>query len=58
MNGRGTLEVRGSIYTGDFVNNRKEGFGTMQFVTGQIYSGGWKNGKPRTLPRDALTQLL
>eukprot|EP01127_Copromyxa_protea_P018500 TRINITY_DN5841_c0_g1_i2.p1 TRINITY_DN5841_c0_g1~~TRINITY_DN5841_c0_g1_i2.p1 ORF type:complete len:692 (+),score=104.80 TRINITY_DN5841_c0_g1_i2:21-2096(+) len=46
MHGKGTLEVRGSIYVGDFVANKKEGLGTMQFVTGQIYCGNWKQGKP------------
>ena len=49
MHGKVTLEVRGSIYKGDFVQNKKEGFGTMKFMNGQLYHGFWKNGKPRVL---------
>jgi hypothetical protein len=46
MHGEGALEVRGCIYRGSFVDNQKSGFGTMQFVTGDIYVGDFQNGLP------------
>ena len=33
----------GSIYTGDVVDDVREGYGEMRFDNGDVYSGEWKN---------------
>ena len=35
----------GYVYEGDFVNNKKEGYGTMKWKDGYIYQGEFKNNQ-------------
>lgn len=45
-NGKGKLEdlVNGSVYEGEFVNDKKEGYGEEQYKDGSVYKGEFKNG--------------
>jgi len=46
MHGRGVLEWKdGKKYTGEFINDKREGQGTFIWADGREYKGGWKNGK-------------
>lgn len=33
----------GGVYTGDVVENRREGYGEMKYSTGDTYTGFWRN---------------
>lgn len=46
-NGPGTEinQATGIIYIGDFVNDKKEGYGIQQYSTGDKYVGQWKDNK-------------
>lgn len=35
----------GSMYEGDYFENKKEGRGKFTFVSGNVYDGEWKEGK-------------
>ena len=37
--------MTGNRYTGDWVDNKKEGFGTQTWMNGNKYEGDWKNNK-------------
>ncbi len=45
LNGFGELrsQLINRIYTGNFVNNKKDGYGEQSFDDGSIYRGQWKN---------------
>lgn len=43
LNGQGEMKNRDGVYSGNFVNGKKEGQGTMIYVGGGSYSGFWKN---------------
>jgi hypothetical protein len=46
MHGKGKLSLPdGRVYDGDYVLDKKEGFGTFTWPDGRKYAGGWKNGK-------------
>ena len=46
MHGKGTYVCKdGSKYEGNYVENRKEGFGKFTFASGNVYEGEWKDGK-------------
>ena len=47
MHGTGTWKFFGNEYTGDFVNNKKNGKGEMSYFSGERYSGDWMNDLPR-----------
>jgi hypothetical protein len=34
----------GSSYTGNWVDGKRHGFGTMKFSNGSVYKGNWLNG--------------
>jgi hypothetical protein len=43
--GKGTVEYdNGDIYTGEFVDGRRNGHGTLKYSNGDIYEGEWKDG--------------
>ncbi len=45
MDGRGIFKWKdGSIYEGDYKDNKKHGFGKYIDKEGKTYEGGWKNG--------------
>jgi len=45
MHGKGVFKfASGKIYTGEFVEDRREGFGTMTWPDGRAYEGIWTNG--------------
>ena len=35
----------GRRYDGEYVNDKKEGFGTFTWPDGRMYQGEWTNGK-------------
>jgi len=35
----------GSVYTGDWVNGKRDGKGKMMFANGRVYEGHWKDDK-------------
>lgn len=41
--GKGTLQSLSGIYTGDWVDDRREGQGTQKYINGDEYTGGWKD---------------
>ena len=44
--GKGTMSYEGgSIYSGEFSNDRYEGYGIFTWPDGDAYEGGWKDGK-------------
>lgn len=43
--GSGTFEFFGSIFVGSFSKNLKQGNGVLNYVTGEIYDGEWKDDK-------------
>lgn len=46
MEGKGIFKwPDGKKYDGEYVNNHKEGTGTMYNEDGSYYKGEWKNGK-------------
>ena len=46
IHGEGVYKFCGNTYTGDFVFNKKEGTGTMECVTGEVFHGDWVNDLP------------
>lgn len=41
--GKGTMAyANGDVYTGEWINNVRDGFGTMSYVNGDIYVGKWR----------------
>lgn len=44
LNGKMTFND-GTVYTGEWVNGKYDGYGEMTLYTGASYSGYWKNGK-------------
>ena len=48
MQGKGVWSYLGSFYEGDFLLNLKDGQGIMEYADGQVYSGQFSSGKPRT----------
>ena len=46
MHGKGLLTYEnGNTYEGEFVKNRREGYGSFSWVNGKKFEGHWKNGK-------------
>lgn len=46
MSGKGVfIWNNGNKYTGDFLNDKRNGFGIFEWVDGRKYFGGWSNGK-------------
>ena len=46
MSGHGkTIWTDGRFYIGEYLDDRKHGFGTFQWGDGRKYEGTWKNGK-------------
>ena len=46
MDGHGELKWKdGKMYTGNFVNDKREGQGTFIWADGRQYIGDWKAGK-------------
>ena len=46
MNGKGITEWNdGRVYEGDYLGDRKYGFGKFQWSDGRQYIGYWKDGK-------------
>ncbi len=46
MNGKGvTIWPDGKIYTGEYTDDKKNGFGTFEWSNGKKYKGNWKMGK-------------
>ena len=41
--------TNGDKYEGQWVNDKKEGEGTMKYSNGNWYRGKWKNDKPNGL---------
>ncbi len=43
--GKGQFSFHGDFYDGDWLNDRKEGFGRMIYcgLDGNVYEGNWKN---------------
>lgn len=39
-----TLES-GAIYEGEWIDGKKDGYGTQQWIDGTIYEGFWENDK-------------
>lgn len=44
INGSGTKITRGHKYTGQFVDNRRQGYGTYEFPNGDVYRGDFSQG--------------
>ena len=46
MHGPGTYKVEddGSVYEGEFVNDKRHGTGTYRYANGDVYKGEWKDG--------------
>lgn len=44
------MKVHGSTYEGEFVEDKKSGYGRMVFATGEIYEGDWKDDVPSNVP--------
>lgn len=44
--GMGTLSYMGSLYTGEFLQDKKHGKGKIQYATGHEYDGMWKDDLP------------
>jgi hypothetical protein len=44
--GVGTLIHMGSLYTGEFFQDKKHGKGKMEYATGYEYDGMWKDDQP------------
>ena len=46
MHGQGVYKwLDGRIYTGNYLNDKKDGFGVYKWADGRAYLGNWKNGK-------------
>jgi hypothetical protein len=46
MNGKGNFKWKdGREYSGDYVNDMKEGYGTFTWPDKRQHTGFWKNGK-------------
>lgn len=46
MHGKGVFQwVNGNKYTGDYKEDKKDGYGVFQFADGKVYKGSWHNGK-------------
>mmetsp|Transcript_25000 Transcript_25000/g.43868 ORF Transcript_25000/g.43868 Transcript_25000/m.43868 type:complete len:420 (+) Transcript_25000:559-1818(+) len=46
LNGKATMHFSGkvsSVYSGDWADGRREGFGTLTWANGNIYEGFWEN---------------
>ena len=46
IHGEGVYKFCGNVYTGTWIFNKKEGTGTMECVTGEVYHGEWVDDKP------------
>ena len=45
MHGNGVFKWSdGKIYDGQFVDDKRDGFGTMTYPDGKIYRGEWRFG--------------
>ncbi len=49
IDGKGVMRAYGSMYEGDFVEDKKCGFGRMIFSTEEVYEGEWKDDVPSIL---------
>lgn len=46
MHGVGTFRwPDGQKFTGEYVNDKKQGYGEFKWLDGRTYKGEWKNGK-------------
>lgn len=46
MNGKGKMEwPDNKVYEGDYLDDKKQGFGVFIWPDGRYYEGEWKNGK-------------
>lgn len=43
--GKATM-ADGSIYSGEWANNLRDGMGTLNYISGDVYKGEFKNGFP------------
>lgn len=43
IDGKGVMNLYGTSYEGDFVENKKTGRGKMIYATGEIYEGEWRD---------------
>ena len=39
------IQPNGSIYEGDWLNNKQHGHGKKTYKDGNVYEGDWKKGK-------------
>ena len=51
--------ANGDVYTGDWINNLRDGRGRCEYHTGEVYDGEWKDdvragAGDETIPRDDL----
>ena len=46
MHGKGVYKwLDGRLYTGNYVNDKKDGYGVYVWADGRAYLGNWSNGK-------------
>jgi len=41
-----SIKLAKGQYQGEYAENKRQGFGFMEFSTGALYKGWWKNDKP------------